>query len=375
AGGPAGERGGQNSTAVHGFNARLNSRRVRADPDGDGLRALGGRYNMSVDGQRHGEPVGRSRWMLWSVAGLGVISVAVRVGVATHSFGWGLLAGVPLLGAIAWASSGAGSQKDRLLPSIDPAAPSVPALLYLGSLPEQWRGAARESLGPVAGQSSPGMPVTLRASEGWLVVERRRRDPGERGYFSARAPLRAIDTVGAGPSMRTAAGSRLLVALDDGTELVLGLDAGEAEAGRLAGIFSGLVRQSRRAADPGAGGGLEISSSPVPIRESPSRGALMMVLFLPPYLIAMVWAASGAYAAWATMSGFVAAVLLMVYRPRWMSRLLSLAMMAEAAAFAVDAGRLDRPDRLIGSACCLGLGAALLSLARHAPAAGPQPRS
>lgn len=308
--------------------------------------------------------------MLWSVVGLGAISVSVRVGVAAHSLGWGLAAGIPLLGAIAWASSGAGSRKDPSLPSVDPAAPSVPALLYFGSLPERWRGAARESLGPVGGQSSPGMPVTLRASEGWLVVERRRRDPGERGYFSARAPLQAIDTVGAGPSMRTAPGSQLMVALDDGTELVLGLDAGEAEAGRVAGILSGLARQSR-ASEPRAGGGLEVSSSPTPVRESPSRAALMMVLFLPPYLTAMIWANSGAYAAWATMSGFVLAVLLMLFRLRWMSRALTLAMTIEAAGFAIDAGRLDRPERLIGSACCLGLAAVLLSLSRRAPAATP----
>jgi len=325
---------------------------------------------MSVNSHHHGEPIKPSRWMVWSVVGIGAISVSVRVGVATHSLGWGLVAGIPLLGAIFWASSGAGAQKGLQLPSVDPAAPSVPALLYLGSLPEQWRGPARESLGPVGGQSAPGIPVTLRASDGWLVIERRRKDPGERGYFSARAPLGAVDAVGAGPSLRTAPGSRLMVSLDDGTELVLGLDAGEAEAGRVAGIITALARQSRGMGEP-AGGGLQVSSSPTPVRESPSRAALMMVLFLPPYLIAMLWATTGAYAAWSTMSGFVLAVLLMLFRPRWMARLLSLAMMVEAAGFAVDAGRLDRPDRLVGSACCLALGAALATLSRRAPAAAP----
>ncbi len=321
---------------------------------------------MSVNHHRGGEPI-RSRWMLWSVAALGAISVSVRVGVATHSLGWGLVAGVPLLGAIFWASSSAGGQKEHHLPAVDPAAPSVPALLYLGSLPEQWRSTARESLGPVGGQSAPGIPVTLRASGGWLVMERRRRDPGERGYFAARTPLGAVDAVGAGPSLRTTPGSRLTVSLEDGTELLLGLDAAEAEADRVAGILTGLAWQSRRAGEPAAGG-LQVSSGPTPVRESPSRAALMMVLFVPPYLIAMFWATAGAYAAWSTMSGFVLAVLLLLFRPRWMAPVLGLAMMVEAAGFAIDAGRLDRPDRLVGSACCLALGAALGALSRHAPA-------
>ena len=86
------------------------------------------------------------------------------------------------------------------------------------------------------------MPVVLTVSDGYLIVERRKRALTGRTPFAARLPLPSIQTIRVGPSRRTLNGCSLTFDLDSRHGLRVDMRVGSEPAERVAHLFRDAVR-------------------------------------------------------------------------------------------------------------------------------------
>jgi hypothetical protein len=227
----------------------------------------------------------------------------------------------------------------------------VNAVLDLSCLPGDWPALARESVRALGGNNA-GMSVVLTAADGYLGVERRTLALTGNRLFTARVPLPSIRRIRVRRSRRTLNGSSLTFDLVSGDELRVDMRVGSDSAERVADLFRDAARTTP-AVSTWDRGGIEVTSLRPAQRTSPARAGLAMLMFLPPWGIAMAGLSNGPFAAATLSAGVVMAVALMIFRPWWMTSVLIGAMVLGGAAFALDATRQGQPFRLAGTACCL----------------------
>lgn len=302
--------------------------------------------------------------LAWASIAVAVVAVSLQVSAATHSVLWGALAGFGLLAMAAWLLQTVRHQGDARVTNLKPEAPSMLAMLEIVSLPEKWRAAAWETMGPLGGQSGPGMTVDLRAAEDWLTIERHRRTASRKPAFTARVPLHAVRTVTAGPTFYGVRGSSLRFELASGERLVFGLGASPESAERAAAIFRAAAEQATwDGSRPGEG--IEITSKAPALRTPPLRAVGMWLLFLVPIIPAFLGARDGTLSAAAAFSGFMLALVLRLFRPLWMGKVLAAAMALCGLGFAADALRLAQPWRMVAAVCCALLALYIEALRRR----------
>jgi hypothetical protein len=295
---------------------------------------------------------GRRDWQSLVVgAGIVVLSVAYFVGVELHDALTGLVAGLAFVFVSGSLAAIARRRAERRLAAVVAGSLAVHAVLDLSCLPGDWPVLARESLRAVVG-SNAGMSVVLTAADGYVSIERRSSALTGKSTFTARLPLPSIRRIRVRRSRRTLNGCSLTFDLASGDELRVDIRVGSESAERVADLFRDAARTTPSDSS-WARGGIEVTSSRPPERTTPSRAGLLMLVFLPPWGIAMVGLQHGPFAGATLSAGVVMAVALMVFRPWWMTPVLVGVMGLGGGAFVVDAARQGQPLRLGGTACCV----------------------
>lgn len=304
---------------------------------------------MAVDS---GGSRNRRRIVLGTVI-LGVLSIFVRVAALTRSLLASAAVVAILLGLFWWLVGRSRERTEAALAASSDGPPSANGALDFGSLPEQWRNRARETLSAAAA-SSTAMNVSVRADGGWFVVEKRRALFGGKTPFTLRVPLAAlVDAQGAKPKIGLV-GSSLTFGFSTGDELVFDIMAGQAAAEAVARRFQDAAATARMADPPGPLT-LEVTTEPPPPRTPSGLAAVMMMSCFIPFAIAMAGAVDGPFAALGSMFLFFAGLGLLMVRPVSMGRVLALGAWAVAAAFGVDTLLTGQYLRLVGVAVCIAL--------------------
>jgi hypothetical protein len=214
--------------------------------------------------------------------------------------------------------------------------------------------------------NTPGMPVRVRADDGWLVVEKRRMLGGRKSPFALRVPLAALIAAEAGKPRIGLVGSSIALGLATGDELVLDVMAGKEPAAVLARRFREAGASAQEQPPPWALT-LELLAVPPPPRTSPPRAAVMMMACGLPFIIAMMGSVDGPFAAVASTLLFLAGLGLMLGRPVWMGRILARGAWATAGAFAIDTISTGQILRVAGVVCCVALAIWMGSLPTEKP--------
>jgi hypothetical protein len=295
---------------------------------------------------------GRSgRGWLWGSLGVGVLAIFVRVVAASHDVGLGL-AVVALFAAVLYGLVVSLRRRAaKQLEAIDATGRvEFDAGLDFACLPGNWPAMARETLNPAGAGRMPSLPVRLAVADGLLLIDKRQRWSG-RHPFHAEVLLADVNDIVVGKAQRTLGGSSLTVALRSDQEirvdLIVPIEQAEALAGRLRLELprSSAARQPPR--------GIVIDSAPPPLRTSPARSGLLIMVVIAPFAIAMAGAPNGPVADVATLLLIFYAVGLSMWRPPTMHRRLAVGLVLTSASFLIDAVATGDLWRLIGTLVCL----------------------
>ena len=303
---------------------------------------------------------------LAAFAGFALVSVAVRVAVATGSLGGGLVVLVVLGGlgylVVRWRRARVAGQLAAMEAEhrFD-----IEAGLEFACLPGNWPVMARHTLPVTGGANASTLPTRLRAANGMLHIDKLQGWWWGRRDLRAEVALSEITSVAVGPSQFSPTGSSLTIELSHEAavrvHLPLPRSRAEAVAARLREeIPSGAIPA------PWLSQGIVVTTAPPP-RRTPSARALGLLAVAAGALLvalAMSSAGPGPVAIWSSGLSLVLAVSLQFNRPPTMHRQVGAAMGVTAVAFAVDGALRAEVWRLVGTVICLGL-AWRLSLIRR----------
>jgi hypothetical protein len=310
---------------------------------------------------------GRGRWRRRSLViatAIGVAGISFDVGLATHNVLAGVGAGAVFAAFSVSLAVFSRRGAETRAPFRSSAPLEVDALLDFSCLPGDWPVIAPETMGALVGHRLGCMNVVLAVSDGDLVIERQKVALTGKIPFSAYVPLTAIRKIRVGKPLLSFIGSSLTFDLASGDELRVDLRLGSDSAERVAGAFRDATRSAAGDASSRICG-IEVTSPRPPIRTPPSRAALLMMAFLPPWAFAMAGARNGPFAAVALTGGLFVALGLMMVRPKSMPVILAWIMGIAGGAFVLDAVRVGQPVRLVGAASCALIVASMVKYARR----------